>query len=364
MIRIQPSPTPLGPSTANLDNGLRSTPPHRTQTAQPSTVGTPSTPTRSTEVGRSLAFQLMVDIEIWNAGTWHEGYGSVAISYTFNGTGIAVYFISSDQSDTPANTSFFIDGQLSQTVGGAPNGIASPLSYTMQVFAVSNLQDQSHELFISQSGSSSAALILDYLTYEESVADPAYSDDLTTPTSAAAQAATEPVDPLRVPASHGTERSAAGGAVAGALIGTLLLVVAVGVFLKLRNRRRPALLPLNYDVGDEAQPEVVASSRPPSLNISYSGEPQRKHHHIASHYNESTTDEKSDESSVAQPSQNDRRSRFRSAVSTVVGALSPCQITSQPATARDSAQYTRGYTRRGAQLYPLGGSGDQSTSFA
>lgn len=39
-------------------------------------------------------------------------------------------------------------------------------------------------------------------------------------------------------------------------------------------------------------------------------------------------DENSDESSATQPERPDRRSRFRSAVSTVVGALSPCQITS------------------------------------
>lgn len=39
-------------------------------------------------------------------------------------------------------------------------------------------------------------------------------------------------------------------------------------------------------------------------------------------------DENSDESSATQPERSDRRSRFKSVVSTVVGALSPCQITS------------------------------------
>lgn len=270
----------------------------------------------------------VLDAQQVHGGTWHEGYGSVTISYTFNGTGIAAYFVSSNPSDATADTSFFIDGQLSQTVVGPTNGMASPLSYNVPVFAISNLQDGAHELVISQSGGSSI-MMFDYLTYEELVDDDASSNGLTTATSAGAQATTGPVDPLRVPSSHGVARSTAGAAVASALIGTLLLVVAVGIFLSRRTRKNLAILvPPKSGVGKEAQLEAGVWRRPRPLNVSYSGEPQSKPRHIASHYNESTTDENSDESSVAQPERPDRRSRFRSAVSTVVGALSPCQITS------------------------------------
>ncbi|KAG9047134.1 hypothetical protein FS837_002965 [Tulasnella sp. UAMH 9824] len=183
----------------------------------------------------------VVDAAQVHGGTWHEGYGSVTISYTFNGTGIAAYFISSNPSGATANTSFFIDGELSQTVGGATNGMASPLSYNVQVFAISNLQDRSHELVISQS-SGSSTLMFDYLTYEELVPDVASSGDLTSPTSAGVQTTTQPADPLRVPGSRGVARSVVGAAVATALVGTLLLIVAAGIFLRLRKRKSVAIL--------------------------------------------------------------------------------------------------------------------------
>lgn len=147
-------------------------------------------------------------------------------------------------------------------------------------------------------------MMFDYLTYEELV--PA----LTSPTSAGVQGTTQPADPLRVPGSRGVTRSVVGVAVATTLVGTLLLlVVAAGIFLKLRKRKSVAirkycsqfqihlpvlmfsisLVPLSYDVGNEAQPEVGGPRRPRTLNLSYSEEQHSKPHYIVSHYNESAT---------------------------------------------------------------------------
>lgn len=174
-------------------------------------------------------------------GTWHQGSGPVTISYTFDGTGVAAYFVSSNQSSPIANISFFIDGRLSQAFGGAINGMDGPLSYGVQLFAVSDLPDQPHELVISQNGGSSP-LMFDYLTYDGIATDVASSDGLSPPTATAAavQASTAPVDPLRVPASHGTARSVVGAAAASALIGTLFLLVAVELFLRVRKRKNLA----------------------------------------------------------------------------------------------------------------------------
>lgn len=171
-------------------------------------------------------------------GTWHQGYGPVTISYTFNGTGVAAYFVFSNQSNPIANISFFIDGQLSQAFGGAINGMDGPLFYNVQLFAVSGLPDQPHELVISQNGGSSP-MMFDYLTYDGVAADVASSDGLSSSTAmaAAVRASAAPVDPLRVPASHGAARSVVGAAVASALIGTLFLVVAVKLLLRVRKRK-------------------------------------------------------------------------------------------------------------------------------
>ncbi|KAG8959565.1 hypothetical protein FRC00_001446 [Tulasnella sp. 408] len=85
-------------------------------------------------------------------------------------------------------------------------------------------------------------MMFDYLSYEEVVPDVASSDHLTSPTSAPVQTTTQPADPLRVPGSRGVARSVVGAAVASALVGILLLVVAGGIFFRLRKRKSVAIL--------------------------------------------------------------------------------------------------------------------------
>ncbi|KAG9019245.1 hypothetical protein FRB90_004807 [Tulasnella sp. 427] len=275
-------------------------------------------------------------------GTWHEGHGSVTLSYTFNGTGVAAYFVTSNKSRASANITFLVDGQQLQAVAGQLEASAEPFAYNVQAFSVSGLSDQQHHLVISQTGDSSV-LLFDYLTYNEVLAEVDGSDNLSTATAVALQATAEPVDPLRVPASHGAARITVdkmGAAAASALIGTFLLVVIVEVVFRLRKRRRLAGSTSDistsssndnskYEVDKEAQISPAISYRHRSVPILSSEEPTAAIVQNDASSPESTAGDHSDESVVTHQAElSNRRSRFRSAVSTVVAAFTPCQITS------------------------------------
>lgn len=209
------------------------------------------------------------EAECGPVGTWHEGRGSVDATYNFVGTGVAAYFINSNRAGAITNMSFFIDGEMLETYAGAAIGATDTASYNVVGFSTSNLANVAHQLRISQVGGSSA-LMLDYLTYDEVDGQPSETPSpfiqatlesaISGPTDISedteATQASSNLNPLETVPTDGTARPTSSDTMAaaavGAVVGTLALLLAVEVYLRVRRKRRAQMqgTPLPFNRGE------------------------------------------------------------------------------------------------------------------